>query len=475
MWIDDPYWVRAAKFILNLPTQVRYVLAPAEMNHLRDGCLPPAFGHILSPENCIIVIPKDDVDQLPKAWIEVLPTWEVIYADEVFVAIRAGILTSGPRNDDHHLQYMYDRCEKILDGIQVRAHRIDEELSDDFRGKPYVLIAAASLIGNAGDRLLAAAAVRLLKLTCPELSIVVSDGSPDRTLVREASAVIIGPGGMLYDIENATRLDLNNLANWFGIGYVSSEYKSNLYLIGLGHQNINSSIGRIFAKESVKYARMASARDRETSKMLLEWMSNPVQYLPDMSVIFSEDILKIAEEVGGNRTISLCGDFCNISGISEMASWMRKHGGVRLRYIVQANEDAESLRIHRDSIIEMLGTDFEEIDCRTSNPMEFCRAVATSDALITTRFHGMMVALMSGVDLLTFTVRGDKRERMRNELGAHPWARFEPVVTDLRHVKKTIISLITDGRRDSKRAVSFDRAPFIELGKRLGEDLRQRI
>ena len=474
MWIDDPYWARAAKFILGLPPHIRYVLAPAELNHLRDGCLPFAFGHLLHPQNCVVVLPKDDVDQLPKAWIENLPTWETLYADEVFVAIQAGVLKTRSRDDDHHLPYMYDRCKKVINGIQVRTHRIDEELSDEYPGSPYALIAAASLTGNAGDRLLAAAAVRFLKSVCPGLSIIVSDGSPDRTLLKGASFIIIGPGGMIYDMENATRLDLMNLANWFGIGYVSSEYQRDLYLLGIGHQTLASPIGRMFLKNAIKYTRMATARDEETASILSYFVEKPVEFLPDMSTLFSEDILEISVSAEHNRIISICGDLRHAQGFTELASWIRDSNGARLRYIIQANEDAESLNLHRASIVKVLGSEFEEVDCRTLDPMVFCRAIATSAALVTTRFHGMMVALMAGIDLLTFTISGDKRERVRDQIGPLPWARFEPIVDDLRNAKKTIVPLIANGRRVPERAVRFDRSAFMQAGKKLEDDLRSR-
>lgn len=248
VWLNDPYWLRAAKFVLDLQGGVPFLLAPPELNHLRSGCVPLSFSYILEPEDCVVLLPKDDVDQLPISWLDKRHLWKCLYADEVFVAFSfAAEDTAGP-DQSEHLPYLYERAKKVANGQAVRKSRIDPLISDPMEGRPYVVVAAASLTGNAGDRLIATAARRLLQKAWPDKAIVVADGSPDRRLVACASAVVLGPGGMLYDAADG-RFDLFNLANWFHYGFLAAEYGIPLFSLGLGHQGMTSEIGWKFVEE----------------------------------------------------------------------------------------------------------------------------------------------------------------------------------------------------------------------------------
>ena len=469
MWLEDPYWLRAGKCVAGLLGDVKYVLAPAEMNHLRGDCLPLAFAHILEPDQCAIVLPKDDVDMLPLSWIEQLPEWETIYADGAFVALKAGANGCVPHPDDFERAYLHRRGEAVLGGQAVRQSRIDEQLSDKITSGPYAVVAAASMTGNAGDRLIASAAARLLRKAWPHLSILIVDGSPDRTLIANASAVVIGPGGMIYDYHRS-RIELMNVANWMRFGYLAQEYRVPLFSIGIGHQMMITDIAWRYTEGALREARIISTRDRDTAKLLLNRVNCPVVAMPDISTIFAEEIRHLPGREGERKAMTICGDFRHTS---ELARTLVNAGaaGCLIRYIVQANEDAESLACHRSELQEAFGDDFDAVDCRTADPMVFCAAIASSDAIVTTRFHGMMVAMMAGVDTLVFTDIGDKRERVRDEVGPLPWVRFHRGV-DLEAAFSSLCELIQSGRRDINRAVHFEQDGFSNIAEHLKTALR---
>lgn len=469
MWLDDEYWLRAAKFIVTLPSHYHYVLAPAEMNHLRMNCLPAAFAYILDPKDTVLVLPKDDIDLLPLPWIKSLRQWEVIYADEVFAALKWSGSPFHTGANHPHLPYLYSRADKVLAGQGVRKSNIDTPLSDDIAGRPYAIVAVASTTGNGGERLIAAAAIRLLRKAWPDLAVIVTDGNVDRPLVAGASAIVIGPGGMLYDFAR-TRLDLMNLANWFRFGHLAAEYGVPLYLLGVGHQGMHSPIGWKFVAEALATARLAATRDRDTAQMLAGRLSCPVEALPDLSVLFADDIRAMAEAAPerSERVVSLCGDYRHVAGVTECLSEVLKAAGpFALRVVIQANEDFEAWEVHREGLTRLFGASLEVFDCRESDPADFCRTIATSDVVLTTRFHGMMVSLMAGIDLLVLTTPGDKRERVREEIGQHPWVRFAPRVSDLRTLAPAICDLVIHARREPQRGIRFDTTRLYRLADML--------
>lgn len=467
MWLDDSFWLRASRFVMSLPASVRYILAPAELNHVRSECVPFSFSYLLNKHDCVIVLPKDDVDLLPLEWIQQRHCWEALYVDEVFAAFRFAGDPRGGAAQSEHLPYLYDRANKVAEGISVRPSRLDTPLSDPIGdGRPYAVMAAASMTGNGGDRLIASAGVRLLKQAWPHLSIVVADGNPDRTLVANASAVVIGPGGMLYDLDR-TRIDLMNLANWFRYGHLAAEYEIPLFALGLGHQSMVSELGWDFVTGSLATARFVTTRDRETASLLVRRLKCPVEALPDLSVLFSDEIRAFASGARTADVLTICGDFRHVTSIAECLSPILSRTNFKLRFVVQANEDQEAWEVHGEALEALLPSGIERVDCRDVDPMEFCRAIATSAAVITTRFHGMKVALIAGVDVLTLTNPGDKRERVRDEIGAISWARFRPWTRNFRDLAQDVAEMLAGASPDPSRAVRFDLRRFDSLATML--------
>ena len=274
--------------------------------------------------------------------------------------------------------------------------------------------------------------------------------------------MVIGPGGMLYDLDR-TRIDLMNLGNWFRYGHLAAEYGVPLFALGLGHQSMVSEIGWDFVTQSLATARLAVTRDRETASLLVQRLTCPVKALPDLSVLFDEEIRDLASSARSGTVLTLCGDFRHVVNVAECLSPILRGKDINLRFVVQANEDQEGWEVHRENLKALQSPGIEVVDCRNADPMEFCRAIATSDVLITTRFHGMKVALMAGVDVLTLTHPGDKRERVRDEIGAISWARFQPWTRNFHDVAQNVAEMLARATWDPARAIRFDRSRFDSL------------
>ncbi len=419
MWINDQYWCNAAKHAVDLSARYQYVLAPAEICHLISNGLPIEFSHVLSPSVCLVVIPRSDIDLLSLYFCELRSNWRLIHADGAFIIFDFSEVATGGVDQSHELPFVYDLIEQMSRGSPVRESVIDLELSDDFHGRSYVLVACASLTGNAGDRLLAAAAVKFLKCVWPELAFVVVDGRVDRQLIAKAKFVIVGPGGMLFDI-NGTRTDLYNIANWFRFFHVAKEYSIPFALLGIGDQGTNLDLSKIFVERALVDVAVVSTRDRETANLIVKLTESPVMNLPDFSINFQQEIAKVSKK--SKFTLAICGDFrFDRRSIENVLAFCRKRGIRNLSVVLQANEDFEWWEHVGCDVCVGGGLEPMVFDVRNEHPQQFYSVIASASMLVTSRFHGLMVALMSGTPTLVFSDHEDKRERLLREVGAIEW------------------------------------------------------
>jgi len=422
MWMDDSYWLNAARWVIRLHDSYRYVLSPGDFNGLTPHCLPLEFSHILPPVDMALVIPKDDVDRLSLEWLKKLRNFSVLYADEVFVVLASDKRANLPSASEDQLKHMgrlWERLEFALAPQPARRTGIDTMLSDGASDKPFGILICSSQTGNAGDRLISMAAVELLRERWPELSWIVTSSDVDRYLAQRASCMVLGPGGYPYDIgATAGTADLNNIAAYFKFGFLANEYNKPLIMLGAGDQGIVTKLGRRFVAAAMENAQLAIVRHKETASLLLNQLhfSGPLLAADDLSVALAPRIREAGEALRSTetKTVTLCGYFGTHpavnSSIIECLTQARQHGHFTIRFVAQAKEDYDWLQNHGQALMEL--GDVSMVDVRETEPDVFIKAIAGSDVLMTTRFHGMMVGLMAGIETLVFGRHDDKRHRV---------------------------------------------------------------
>lgn len=424
-WLSDRFWRDAADWVLKLSRHFRYVLAPHDFNGLVSNCLPLEFSSSVATGDVAIVMPKDDIDRLALACIRSIPTFQVLHVDEVFVVLSARpVDVAEPTTDkERHLPYLLERRERVLAGQSVRRSQIDKRLSDQdaISGTAdYGLLICAVFTNNAGDTLMASAAVKFLKTALPRLSWIVAGTDVDRTVVAGARIVVLGPGGFIYDLlEDA--VDLQNLANYAKFGFLAGEYQKSFCALGLGHQTIATHAGRKFLMSALADASLITTRDRETADLLCDLgrAAAPIA-TPDLSFLLDEEVQRAAASAPAatGPTLTLCGEFHNLLVESKsLGALLKRVPGARVRIVIQAQEDAEWIKRLPDRDFAELGSP-EIIDVRNAMPATFIHAIARSDALVTTRFHATMLALLAGLPTLVLGRPGDKRERALDALPA---------------------------------------------------------
>jgi polysaccharide pyruvyl transferase WcaK-like protein len=464
MWINDEFWVRAAEFAMKHSMNHGPIFAPDEIAALTNRCYPISFAYLFAPTDGIALIPKDDVDLLPLSWIHQAQSLTILYIDEVFVALTGSSEPSFRESESEiqkHAPYLFERINKIIAGQTVRTTRIDDRLSDGSFDVPYALIIAASLTNNAGDTLVASACCQIVRKAMPHLACVVVDGMVDRSLVAKCSALFIGPGGMLYDLgDSETRVNLQNIANYFRIGYLAQEYSRPVYVIGIGHQGLVTGIAVQFLQKALLNVRFFSTRDSETSQLAARFVTAPIVTSPDLSTVFREKIISIARQASDQerRHIGLCGDFRQCPDFGEFLGALHSNfPNATIHLIAQANEDYETFIPYASNHSQLLLNNILLYDQRGSSPEEFIRSLAVCDCVITGRFHAMMISLMAGIGTVVFYRDGDKRDRVLRDIGLRSWLLPIQISTPnyLMQNLPMILALASTAQRDTSRSITF--------------------
>jgi hypothetical protein len=467
MWFEDKAWRSAAQWVIRLSARCDFVLAPQPLQNLAPRCLPLEFSYCIPDKlSCAIVFPKDEIDRLSLAWIRKLKSFELLFADDVFVVFSTVPLPDLEACDERAIAcetpYLWNKVDAVLAGMPIRANSVDASLSTAKPGDPYCLIVNACLAGNAGEKLLAAAACELVARVRPDLRFVIADPDIDRSLIAGASLVVLGPGGMLYDLVDHAELmiDFQNIANYFRLGYMAREYGRPFCILGIAQQSkIVSRATLDFVRGAVSDALFVTTRDSESAKLFVESLDfrHPIVVTPDVCVTFSSDIRAVSSSPSDRRRVVICGSF----GIHTLLVALKGFVG-EMRLVLQGEEDASWFGQHKEQLTAEM-PEMTVVDVRSGGPKEFIQSVAVADAIITTRFHTMMIGIIAGIDTVVLGVANDKRHRVCAPLAQEHWITFvHSDVTDADSLQSIISKAVQAGRRQSSRGI-FDHTHMDEI------------
>lgn len=475
MWLDDNYWFRAGKYILENAKNYPVTFAPEEFNGIAPRCYPLLFTHHYSmyPRG-LLVFPKCDVDKLPLYWIENITRFNVLYADEVFVALDCNDHGSSEGdvcvNASEHIPILLDMAAKVLNGESIRKSSIDTAMTTRNGSESYVLLITDSTTGNGGDRLITQACIDLMKNAWPHLSCIVSDNEFDRQLLANSSAVVFGPGGRIFDIADDSRLDMSNFIGCFAPAMLAKEYNIPYFGLGMGVDRVGSRKSVEYMAEAMKLARLITTRNHPSTEWFLPYVKCPLLTMPDLSEFYCEQIRRLSSDTPANhaKVLAMTGD-CRferqfIDVMTEIANMFPE---LRFRYIIQATEDASTMEIHGATLDAIFKGRFEISDPRGGSISDFVSAIATSDIVMTSRFHTMEVAVMAGISTyVSFNPKWkmDKKKQLYDILGTKDWI---TAVRNLYADRKGIMDFIQNGKRDATRINGIEVEPFRKLERLL--------
>ncbi len=417
MWVDDKLWLNASRWVSRLAPHYGTIITANELVPLSQNCLPIEFAHILKPDACAVVAPIGDIDRLPLSWISELDTFRVLYADASFVVLAKRITSEFEGCDPYPPELLTVR-KKILDGDAVRANHVDRDLSSAGDGERYGLLITASMTGNCGDKLLAAAALDILQQANPALKWIVADPAIDRQLVARSTVVALGQGGYLYDLHNleGNTLYYQNIGNFFRFGFLAQEYDKPLIALGLGYQGVVSKMTAKYVSQSLSRALLITTRDAETARFVVDHMapSPPLVSGDDFSLHFREKLAVLAStRPSAPSYLVLCGNLPFSKTDMEQIAAACSANNIGIHLIIQAAED---VHFADDCLrqLQALGVDTKIVDLQQALHTEFMTEIAHSSAVITSRFHGMMLGYMANLPVFVKGEIGDKRHRFHS-------------------------------------------------------------
>ncbi len=414
MWVDDELWLNAGRWVSRLAPHYSTIITINEFVPLSQNCLPIELAHILEPETCAIVVPISDLDRLPLAWISEIDTFRAFYADASFVVLAKQASPEFEELETHASELLAMR-ERILSGEAVRPNHVDRDLSSAADGDRYGLLITASMTGNCGDKLLAAAAVDTLYQANPDLKWIVADPAVDRQLVARSTIVVLGPGGYLYDLHNfeGNTLYYQNIGNFFRFGFLAQEYGKPLISLGLGYQGVVSKITAKYVSRSLSRALLITTRDAETARFIIDHLAPSPALISgdDFSLQFREQLASLAiSRPSSPPYIVICGNAPFSRSDTKLIAAACQSKGLGIHLVIQAAEDTHSCE---DCLrqLQASGADAKIVDLRQALHTEFMAEIAHSSAVITSRFHGMMLGYMSNLPVFVKGEMGDKRHR----------------------------------------------------------------
>lgn len=289
------------------------------------------------------------------------------------------------------------------------------------RSKKQVRIFGASGAGNVGDDLIAAILLKALRKSLPNANVEILPQQHEPE-VRDADALIIGGGGLIYDY------DYENVRIYTELIHLANSYRIPIYMSGMGVQHVFSQKAVEAYRNSIRLVKKIATRGIRDGKYIINDLNYPPQRVIESRdlVFLYEDmfgkitkqnknekpvlILSLADwQLGGNyKKIdpALANDYKNYRKyINENLPKLKDIFEIKI--INQARQDLE-LSQELSQLLNAEMIDFPTIESSEKFIDEYLKA----DFVITSRYHGLIAALIADVPVLGVAFNSHKQENL---------------------------------------------------------------
>ncbi len=444
---SDPYWNAAAQASFDALHESRYVLVPEDFLPLHPRFLPLEYAWGLHTERLAWCCVKDDVDRLAPSLLASNGNDVQFYrwANEVFV-LGANFPWAEQADSEsrRHLCAWFERLERYRSGIPARASAVrlpassgvDLPPSPDVAGtaaaaQPRVLIVGASNMGNVGDDLLA----DVLASLCSAMGAAAHFSGPDIDPLHlvHYDAVIVGGGGLIYASRDGAD-EAQNLANYLKFGALCSQLDIPVALIGVGDQeqrtpvavsglfDSDSIIAR-FARESLQHFKSITTRDADSTDLLIRLGAADCQTGADLLFLWrdrAEQCIRPTATLRGR--IALSGELYSHPSVAHVldkqaGGFARAAADRDFDLLVMSNDDIAHV-MRTQSALRRVGASASIVDLRDHDFDSLIYLFSSYDCVVTTRFHGLVLAILSNVPAIALDHESGKCSRLLHEIDA---------------------------------------------------------
>ena len=421
----DPYWAAAAEAALRALDEADYVLVPAEFLELDPRFAPLEFAWGLEGEARLAwCCSKDDVDRVAP-WLLDGRVDHSFYqwSNEVFV-VGAAFSWRRPLDADskRHLTAWFERVEQYRRGVEARAS--NERAVSAAGGDRRVLVIGASAMGNVGDDLLAGVLTEMLGDFGADVSLAGPDVDPLRLAAYDA--VVVGGGGLVYASRDGQN-EAQNVANYLKFGPIARRCGVPAALIGVGDQDHAGGIDRdpltkrfvaaalaqfahVTARDAQSadfLARHGAERAKAGSDLLFRWRERargavkPTAVQPGR-IAFAGELFRfrmIADGFANGGPLAACAEDADVD------------------VLVMSDDDVEHAQ-RMQQVLNIAGASAAVVDLRNRDFAALVFLFASYSAVVTTRFHGLVMAALAETPVLALDVADGKSARLLRSCGA---------------------------------------------------------
>jgi polysaccharide pyruvyl transferase WcaK-like protein len=429
-WREDPYWIAAAASATAALDEADLVLVPHEFLDLDERFAPLefSFGLDAAKRKIAYCCTKNDADRLADA---VLSDSESRYrwANEVFVL---GGVFKWQRADRpslrQHLRFWQLMLDRRKRGAITRepAWRLAPGCPPDDGPGPKILVIGASGMGNIGDDLLAQVIAQMLLQQHGDARVWLSDSSIDPLELRRFDGVIVGGGGLVYASRDGSK-EWQNLANYLKFGPIARRLGMPVAMIGVSDQDHAHAIERNellreFARACLASFSPVSTRDVDSAALLTRLGADGAASGADLLFAWLGSVKPAGKAPrAGQARVALAGELLSApvferitAKATDIESVMR---GKTFDFVLMSDDDVEHGRRTRHRFARA-GANVEIVDLRGERFDAIVARFQNWQGLITTRFHGLVIAAMTGVPVLAIDGPEGKKARLLRELGA---------------------------------------------------------
>jgi polysaccharide pyruvyl transferase WcaK-like protein len=409
MWFEDPFWREAAAAAVARAGDFDWILAPHEFHALGSRFRPLEYSESPPPGRIAFLCHKDAAGNLSTAFRQRTTSPDnYLFANSVFVM--------GEPGGAHKLGEWSTHLPSWFERLGASAKT---DVGHAARERTAILVGASGF-GNVGDDLLAEVLSRQLLKSGDFDNVRRAYFNLTRQDLAGCAALFVGGGGLIYAEEDG-RSEWQNLANYFKFPFWAGEAGLPCHFVALGTQGEVDCITRDeptarFFREAARKAASFSVRDR-ASLQFVRKAADLQNVRVGADPVFCLEDPKPRDPAPSDGRLLLLGE---IFRYPLLADWLispagmdilRKHGAT---FGLMSDDDVPHFeRLHR--ALERDGVHLDLRDFRQVPAGDLVAEFAKFGRALTTRFHGMVLCLLAGVEFVVFDRHGGKKDRLVRE------------------------------------------------------------